>query len=97
MPTVVLAPALARWLTPSPGANVASVSCKVSGRTVRELLDAVFAKYPHIRGYVVDEHGTLRHHVVAYLDDEPVSDKVNLATPVNDDSELYIFQALSGG
>ena len=97
MPTVVLTSALARWLTANPTPRAGEVTCDVPGATVREVLENVFAKYPTLRGYVVDEHGVLRHHVVAYLNNEPVSDKETLATPVPADGELYLFQALSGG
>jgi sulfur-carrier protein len=97
MPTVILAPAVARWLTPEPGACVREVRVAVRGETVRQLLDDAFRQYPVIRDYIVDERGTLRHHVVAYLDRVPVTDKATLADTVRADSELYVFQALSGG
>ncbi|CAN5380743.1 hypothetical protein BH11PLA2_BH11PLA2_47360 [soil metagenome] len=97
MPRVVLAPALARWLTATPGSQVNEVTLDVVADTVREALDAVFAIYPQIRSYVVDEHGTLRHHVMAWLDGMPVTDKQNLLTPLSASSELFLFQALSGG
>lgn len=97
MPRVVLAPALARWLTATPGASVREVPLEVRPGTVREVLDQVFALHPSIRGYIVDELGVLRQHVIAFLDGEPVRDKKSLADPVTASSELYIFQALSGG
>jgi sulfur carrier protein ThiS len=68
-----------------------------AGSTVRELLDNVFVEYPVLRGYVVDEHGALRHHVVAFVNDEPVRDKQGLGEPVPADAQVYVFQALSGG
>jgi hypothetical protein len=97
MPNVVLAPALARWLKAHPGQGATPVTVSVDGATVREVLAGLFAIHPAIRGYIVDERGALRHHVVAYLDGEAVSDKETLVSPVRPDSELYIFQALSGG
>jgi molybdopterin synthase sulfur carrier subunit len=97
VPTVVIAPALARWLTAEPDIGVAERSVAVSGSTVRELLDALFAQYPTLRGYVTDERGALRHHVVAFLNGVAVTDKATLSEPVPEDGELYIFQALSGG
>ncbi len=96
MPTVVLAPSLARWLTAAPGESVGERRIAAAGTTVRELLDGLFARHPSLRGYVVDETGALRHHVVAYLADEAV-DKANLDRPVPPEGELYLFQALSGG
>jgi molybdopterin synthase sulfur carrier subunit len=97
MPTVVIAPSLARWLTASPGSSVGERSCVVAGGTVREVLDAVFAEYPALRGYVTDERGALRHHVVAFVNGVAVTDKERLAEPVPAGAEIYLFQALSGG
>ena len=67
------------------------------GATVREALEAVFAQYPTLRGYVTDEHGALRHHVVAFVNGAAVTDKAALADPLTSDGEVYLFQALSGG
>jgi molybdopterin synthase sulfur carrier subunit len=97
MPTVVVASALARWLTADPGVSVGERTCVVAGDTVRAVLDAAFAAFPALRGYVLDERGALRHHVVAFVNGEPVRDKQHLAEPVPADAEVYLFQALSGG
>jgi sulfur-carrier protein len=97
VPTVVFAPAIARWLSPHPEINQGERAVTASGATVRELLDDVFARHPVLRGYVVDEHGALRHHVVAFVNDEPVRDKRGLAELVPADAQVYVFQALSGG
>lgn len=97
MPTVVVAPAIARWLTAEPGTDARERTCFVSGSTVRDVLDALFATYPTLRGYVVDERGALRHHVVAFVDGVAVTDKATLAGPVPADAEVYLCQALSGG
>jgi sulfur-carrier protein len=96
MPTVILAPAIARWLTADPQAR-GETAVPAAGGTVREALASVFARYPVLRGYVVDEHGALRHHVVAFVNNEPVRDKRALSEPVPADGEVYVFQALSGG
>ena len=96
MPSVTLAPAIARWLSPE-GASRGEVRIAVTGDTVRQALDAVFAQYPVLRGYIVDERGALRHHVVAFVNDEPVRDKQSLSESVPPDGEIYVFQALSGG
>jgi hypothetical protein len=96
MPTVILAPALSRWLTPTPTSS-GEKRVAAAGATVREVLDSVFALYPSLRGYVVDEHGALRHHVVAFVNGAVVRDKQTLAEDVPPDAEVYLFQALSGG
>jgi sulfur-carrier protein len=97
VPTVIVAAPLARWLTPNPAMGVGEKAVVVSGRTVRELLDAVFAEFPNLRDYVTDEHGALRHHVVAFVNGVAVRDKATLAESVPPDAEVYLFQALSGG
>lgn len=97
MPTVVVAPSIARWLAASPDINVGEKSVAVAGTTVRELLDALFAEYPALRAYVTDEHGALRHHVVAFLNGVAITDKTTQTESVSADDELYLFQALSGG
>jgi hypothetical protein len=97
MPTVIIAPALARWLTPTPTANTAERTFVVTGATVRDVLDALFALHPHLRGYVTDERGALRHHVVAFVNGVAAQDKTTLTDPVPADGEVHLFQALSGG
>lgn len=96
MATVTLAPAISRWLSAEPSTR-GEVRVDVTAVTLRQALDVVFEQYPVLRGYVVDERGALRHHVVAYIDNEPVRDKSSLSEPVSTKSEIYVFQALSGG
>jgi hypothetical protein len=97
VPTVVVAPSLTRWLTPSPTATASEKSFVVAGATVRVVLEALFALCPILRGYVTDERGALRHHVVAFVNGTAVPDKLALDEPVPADGEVHIFQALSGG
>jgi sulfur-carrier protein len=97
VPTVVIAPALARWLAPAPDINVGEKSVVVAGTTVREALDDLFTQFPVLRGYVTDERGAMRHHVVAFLNGAAITDKTNLSESIPMDGELYLFQALSGG
>lgn len=67
------------------------------GATVREVLDAVFAKNPQVRGYVLDEQGALRKHMVIFVNGRQILDRVHLSDAVTPDAEVYIMQALSGG
>ena len=97
MPTVFVAPSLARWLTPTPTAGAGERSFAVGGATVREVLEALFAVAPQLRGYVTDERGALRHHVVAFVNGVAVQDKAALGEVVPTGGEVHIFQALSGG
>lgn len=69
----------------------------VDGPTVRAVLDAVFTTNPRLRGYVLDDQGTLRHHMMVFIDGEPITDRRELSDPVRATSEVYVMQALSGG
>ena len=68
-----------------------------AGATVAEVLAVVFAGNPRLRGYVVDERGVLRRHMVIFVDGEQLRDRERLADPVQPGSAIYVMQALSGG
>lgn len=77
--------------------HVACPPTEVSGGTVREVLDAVFATNQRARGYVLDEHGEVRKHMIIYVDGKMVRDRKDLNEPVPKNGEVYVMQALSGG
>jgi molybdopterin converting factor small subunit len=69
----------------------------VPGHTAREALEAAFARYPRLRGYVLDEHGALRKHMVVFVNGRACGDREGLRDPVGDQDEVVVMQALSGG
>lgn len=76
------------------------VSCPpvdVAGSTVREVLDAVFSMNERARGYVLDEHGAIRKHMIVFINGSMIRDRITLSDPVLPESEVYVMQALSGG
>jgi sulfur-carrier protein len=89
MVSVTFTPNIQRHV-PCPGQDV-SATC------VRTALDAVFAANPAARSYVLDDQGALRRHMAIYVDGRLIVDRVLLSDPVNPDSSIHIFQALSGG
>ena len=97
MARVVLASALSRWLPPEQGRGEREVALEVTAGNVEEALDGVFARFPGLRGYVLDERGALRHHVAVFVDGHSLRDKRNLADPLAADAEVHVIQALSGG
>ena len=64
---------------------------------MREVLDAVFAANSSLRGYVLDEHGAVRKHMVVFVSGEMIRDREKLSDPVPAEAEVYVMQALSGG
>lgn len=77
--------------------HVACPALTVDADTVAQALDRVFAEVPRLRGYIVDERGTLRKHMVVFVDGEQIADRNDLSDAVAPDGEVYVMQALSGG
>ncbi|HJU40523.1 MAG TPA: MoaD/ThiS family protein [Tahibacter sp.] len=93
MPKVVLASAVARHLR----ADAGEMALAATGATLADALADVCARHPTLRGYVVDEHGHVRHHVAIFIDGVALADKTRLDVPLRADAEIYVLQALSGG
>ena len=83
--------------TPNLKRHLSVPTKKVDGRTLGEVLDKVFTDNSRLRGYVFDDGGSLRKHVVVFVDGRQSGDRDDLSDPVKDDSEIYVMQALSGG
>lgn len=65
--------------------------------TVAELVRALDGRYPGIAAYLVDERGALRKHVNIFVDGELIVDRSGLGDALDERSEVFIAQALSGG
>ena len=89
MPRLVFTPQLRRFLT------VPDVTCPAA--SLRQALDMTFADNPQLRGYVLDDQGWLRAHVVVFVDGRRLTDRQHLDVPLQADSVVHVMQALSGG
>jgi sulfur carrier protein ThiS len=89
MPTVEFTPNLSR--------QTKAEACVVDGATVADALRAVFEKTPTLRGYVLDEQGEVRTHVVIFVDGTAIKDRRRMTDALQQDSEIFVMQALSGG
>ena len=89
MTRVVFTPNLNRHLQVRP--------LDVAANSVRDALEGAFQALPGLRGYVLDDQGALRKHVVVFVDGLSVLDRERLSDPVEPTSEVYVMQALSGG
>lgn len=68
-----------------------------AGSTVGELLQAMSADYPRLKGYLLDDQGRVRKHIAIFVDGTLRPRQSALSLPVGAASEVYVFQALSGG
>jgi len=66
---------------------------EVSGATLGEVLDSLFATAPGLRQHLLDEEGRIRPHVLIFVD----SVRSDLDTSVGPDADVQVLQAVSGG
>lgn len=69
----------------------------VMGDTVRAVLDDALRDNERALAYVLDEQGSLRDHMVIFVNGRAVKDRLRLSDPVPEDAEVFVMQALSGG
>jgi hypothetical protein len=89
MPSIEFTPNLTRH-TQCPRAEL-------DAATVGELLERYFERWPAVRGYVLDDQGGVRQHVKVLVDGANLRDRVRLSDDLNAQSQVFVFQALSGG
>ena len=69
----------------------------VSGGNLYEAMETYFSRHPRVRGYVLDDQGAVRHHMVIFVNASQIRDRRRLSDPIDPDAEIYVMQALSGG
>lgn len=82
-----------RLLSPIVGPDLV---VQVTAATVEELCDALEAARPGVSHHLFDSTGTLRPHVLCFIDDEAS----RLADPeqvIHPDATVRVIQAVSGG
>lgn len=90
MPSVQFTSALKRFFPDLKGQQVPA-------QNVADLIDALEQKYPGLQDYLMDESGALRHHVNVFVDGKTIQDRESLQDQIQENQEVFIFQALSGG
>ncbi len=70
---------------------------EVEGATVGEVIEALVARYPGLRGQLLTEDGQLNRFVNVYLDGQDIRYLQERATPVGADDTVIILPAMAGG
>jgi len=70
---------------------------EMQGETVLEILNKMEKIRPHFLSYILDEHLHIRKHVNIFINSDLLQDKTNLKIKIDDDTEIHLMQALSGG
>ena len=73
------------------------VEIDASHGTLRDVLLALWSRYPGLRDRLATEQGEVREHINVFLGNEDVRYLGGLATPVPDGAEISIVPAISGG
>jgi len=77
--------------------HVRCAALTVTPGTLDEVLAQVFEQYPPLAGYVLDDQGELRKHVMLAIDQQLVQGALPHQQRLDQGSRLHIMQALSGG
>ena len=77
--------------------HVSAPDLEVEANTVAEALEAYFERYPGVRSYVLDNQGAVRHHMLVLADGLAIAERQRQSDRIEPGTELFIFQALSGG
>ena len=78
--------------------HIAPVSPGIyAGATVAEVIDNLCEDHPQLRSYVLDDQGRLRRHIAVFVGEQQLRGSAALTQRVELDTEVFVFQALSGG
>ncbi len=70
---------------------------ELPARDVAELFSKYFSQWPEVRGYVLDDQGAVRKHVMVLVAGMNLRDRAGLGDALGPASQVFVFQALSGG
>jgi len=66
---------------------------ELDGATVAEVLRALEREHPDVRGWILDERGSIREHINVFVN----KDYGREDTPVGAQDRLHVLPAISGG
>lgn len=70
---------------------------QVSGETIADAMAQIEVIHQGLIDYIIDEKGALRKHVNIFIGNNMITDRIKLSDKLNENDEIHIIQALSGG
>lgn len=70
---------------------------EVTGATVGEAMNALFAQHPDLRKHLYTEDGKLRAFVNLYVNDEDIRYLQKEATAIKEGDQISIIPSIAGG
>lgn len=83
--------------TPNLARQTLCPDAELPAASVAQLFTQYFSRHPGVRGYVLDDQGAVRKHIMVLVDGLNLRDRLMLSDALTPDSEVFVFQALSGG
>ena len=68
-----------------------------SGENLAQVFTLVFAQYPALQSYLVDDQFRLRQHVAVFVDQQLIREKNLTKVHCAAQADIFVAQALSGG
>ena len=69
----------------------------VTATSLKEALESMFSQFPALRDYVMQADGSLQPHVSIFIDGHMLPHGESLDLAVDDESQIFVMQALAGG
>ena len=66
---------------------------RLDGETIVAVIGRLEAEHPPVRGWILDERGSIRRHINVYVNGERGAEH----TPVGPDDRVDVLPAISGG
>ena len=67
---------------------------EIKKSSLNELIDELDFKFPGIKFRFIDEQNKIRPHMKIFVDGRPITD---IFIPLNENSDVFIVHAISGG
>ena len=83
--------------TPNLARRTRCPDADIAAATIGQLFDQYFLQWPDVRQYILDDQGAVRKHIMVLADGLNIRDRQQLSDALNSESEVFVFQALSGG
>jgi sulfur-carrier protein len=72
-------------------------SMTADGKSVRQVLNVVFAANPRLETYILDDQRALRKHMRILVNGLVIADLQKQSDAISSEDEIWVMQALSGG
>jgi MoaD family protein len=70
---------------------------EVTGRNVKECIEALMRQYPDLKGEILDDRGTILLRWMVYINNENINSSDELSHPVKEGDVIEFLPVVAGG